>query len=103
MRISTPADLAAEIKAARKHAHLTQDQLASLIGASRSWVKRLERGEPRVELELTLRAAHAVGLSINTGEQVGRPTVTTAPVGLTATPDSDRRIQLDRAWNRDEK
>ena len=50
------------VREARIVSHLTQADLADLMGVSRAWIIRLERGAPRIELGMTLRAMHALGL-----------------------------------------
>jgi y4mF family transcriptional regulator len=72
MLIRTPADLGAVIRDRRKHLKLDQATLAKKIGVSRQWVIDVERGHPRAELALVLRALDALGVPLNATS----PTVT---------------------------
>jgi HTH-type transcriptional regulator/antitoxin HipB len=62
MRISNPRDVGMMVREARIVSHLTQADLAELVGVSRAWIIRLERGAPRIELGMTLRTMRALGL-----------------------------------------
>lgn len=65
MRIHTPGEIGLLVQDARRVRHWTQAQLAEAIGATRQWVRRLESGQPRLELGLTLRALAALGLALD--------------------------------------
>ncbi|WP_083850461.1 helix-turn-helix domain-containing protein [Rhodovulum sp. PH10] len=65
MLIRTPADLGAVIRDRRKHLKLDQATLARRIGASRQWVIEVERGHPRAELALVLRAIDILGIRLD--------------------------------------
>jgi y4mF family transcriptional regulator len=67
MLIRTPADLGAVIRDRRKQLELDQATLARRIGASRQWVIEVERGHPRAELALVLRAIDVLGIQLDTG------------------------------------
>ena len=56
MLVRTPADLGAVIRDRRKQLKLDQATFAKRIGVSRQWVIEVERGHPRAELGLVLRA-----------------------------------------------
>lgn len=64
MRVDGVHALAKEVKYLRKRAGLSQTELAEKIGASRSWVARLERGEERLEVRLVFEALWALGQTI---------------------------------------
>jgi len=64
MRSLSPKDIGAIVRQARTEADLTQEALASKIGASRYWVAEFERGKTRAELGLTLKALRALGLTV---------------------------------------
>jgi HTH-type transcriptional regulator/antitoxin HipB len=66
MFIRTPADLGAVIRDRRKHLKLDQAALAKRIGVSRPWVIEIERGHPRAELGLVLRAFDVLGIRLDT-------------------------------------
>jgi HTH-type transcriptional regulator/antitoxin HipB len=65
MLIRTPADLGAVIRDRRKHLKLNQATLARRIGVSRQWVIQIERGRPRAELGLVLRALDALDIQLD--------------------------------------
>jgi HTH-type transcriptional regulator/antitoxin HipB len=66
MRARTPADLGAVIRDRRKQLKLDQAAFAKRIGVSRQWVIEIERGHPRAELGLVLRALDALDIQIDT-------------------------------------
>jgi y4mF family transcriptional regulator len=65
MLLRTPADLGAIIRDRRKQLKLDQATLAKRIGVSRQWVIEMERGHPRAELALVLRALDALNIQID--------------------------------------
>lgn len=69
MHIRTPTDLGVLIKDRRRSCGWDQQTLADKIGTSRQWVIEIERGKPRAEVGLVLRALNALGvdLSFRTG------------------------------------
>jgi len=67
MLVRTPADLGAVIRERRKHLKLDQATFAKRIGVSRQWVIEIERGHPRAELSLVLRAFGALGIPLDAG------------------------------------
>jgi len=72
------AVVGARVRQARLTAGLSQTDLGQRIGASRFWVAQFEKGKPRAELGLALKAIHALGLTIvieakNTGQRGARP------------------------------
>jgi HTH-type transcriptional regulator/antitoxin HipB len=69
MRVRTVRDLGAAVREARQRLELTQADLASLLGVNRRWVGRLEKGHARLEAQLVLDAAEAVGLSLHVDPQ----------------------------------
>jgi len=74
MHIRTPADLGAVIRDRRKQLKLDQAALAKRIGVSRQWVIEIERGHPRAELGLVLRAIGALDIRLDAGaDQESRP------------------------------
>jgi HTH-type transcriptional regulator/antitoxin HipB len=66
MRVRTAADLGAVIRDRRKQLKLDQATFAERIGVSRQWVIEVERGHPRAELSLVLRALDALDVQIDT-------------------------------------
>jgi HTH-type transcriptional regulator / antitoxin HipB len=75
MRIRTPKDLGAVIRDRRRQLELDQAALAKRIGVSRYWVIMIERGHPRAELGLVLRALAALEIELDANLPKGkRPT-----------------------------
>lgn len=64
MRFLTPKDIGALAREARLEAGMTQTELGLKIGASRFWVAEFERGKPRAELALALKALRALRLIV---------------------------------------
>ncbi len=67
MFVRTPADLGAVIRDRRKQLKLDQAAFAKRIGVSRYWVILIERGHPRAELSLVLRALDALDIQLDAG------------------------------------
>ena len=65
MLVRTPADLGAVIRDRRKQLKLDQAAFAKQIGVSRYWVILIERGHPRAELGLVLRALDALDIPLD--------------------------------------
>jgi HTH-type transcriptional regulator/antitoxin HipB len=64
-------DIGLVIRERRRKLGLDQGELARRIKVSRQWVVEVEKGKPRAEIGLVLRALDALGLglSIDTGEK----------------------------------
>jgi y4mF family transcriptional regulator len=62
--IKTTQDLGHAIRSRRKELGWDQAALAKQIGVSRQWVIDIEKGKPRAELELAIRALHVLGLTL---------------------------------------
>ena len=75
MLLRTPADVGAAIRQRRRRLGLGQQSLADRIGVSRQWVVEIEKGKPRAELALVLRALGTLGMSLSLGETAARPAV----------------------------
>jgi transcriptional regulator with XRE-family HTH domain len=56
--------IGARIRARRQELGLTQQQLAERVGVARQWVVRLERGNPRAELDPLLRTIFELELDL---------------------------------------
>jgi len=65
MLIRTPSDLGAVIRDHRRRHGLDQLALAKQIGVSRQWVVEVEKGKPRAEVGLVLRALDALGVALS--------------------------------------
>ena len=65
MLTRTPADLGAVIRDRREQLKLDQAAFAKQIGVSRQWVIEIERGHPRAELGLVLRAIDGLGIHLD--------------------------------------
>jgi HTH-type transcriptional regulator/antitoxin HipB len=70
MRIRTPVDLGALIRDRRTALGLDQKTLADTIGVSRQWIVEIEKGKPRAEIALVLRALGALGIPLTAGDAV---------------------------------
>jgi HTH-type transcriptional regulator/antitoxin HipB len=62
INLLTAEQLGAAIRLKRKEKHLTQSELAKLLGAERKWVINLECGNSKAEIGLVLRALEALNL-----------------------------------------
>ena len=64
MRIRTPVDFGALIRDRRLALGLDQKTLADKVGVSRQWIVEIEKGKPRAEIALVLRAIDVLGISL---------------------------------------
>lgn len=69
MIIRTALELGHLIRDRRRAAHMTQEQLAKRIGASRQWVVGIERGKPTAAVSLVLRTLNALGVRLDARPQ----------------------------------
>jgi HTH-type transcriptional regulator / antitoxin HipB len=69
MLIRTPADLGALIRDYRRRRGLDQQALAKKIGVSRQWVVEIEKGKPRAEVGLILRALDVLGVPLSVDDR----------------------------------
>jgi DNA-binding XRE family transcriptional regulator len=53
--------LGQDLSLARRRRHISQASLAERIGASLNTVKRMEKGDPRVQLHIIARTLHVFG------------------------------------------
>lgn len=53
------------IRLLRKRFKVTQDQLANHLGITQSYLSMLERGERRIDLDLAVKIAAALGCSVD--------------------------------------
>lgn len=65
MQVRTANDIGTFIRDQRKRQKLDQATLASLIGVNRRWVMEVERGKPRAEIALVLKALEALDLELS--------------------------------------
>lgn len=63
--IQTPKELGLAIRSRRKELGWDQATLAKQVGVTRQWVIDIEKGKPRAELALAMRALRVLGLSLN--------------------------------------
>lgn len=54
-----------DIRAIRKRFRITQTQLASHLGITQSYLSMLERGERRIDLDMAVKIAAALGCSVD--------------------------------------
>ncbi|KRB82842.1 hypothetical protein ASE00_12545 [Sphingomonas sp. Root710] len=65
MQVRTAKEIGTFIRDQRRRQQLDQATLASRIGVNRRWVMEVERGKPRAEIDLVLKALEALGLSLS--------------------------------------
>jgi HTH-type transcriptional regulator/antitoxin HipB len=65
VQVRTAKEIGTFIRDQRKRQKLDQATLASRIGVNRRWVMEVERGKPRAEIDLVLKALEALGLSLS--------------------------------------
>jgi HTH-type transcriptional regulator / antitoxin HipB len=77
--MTTPSDIAATVKAARRALKLRQAELAAAAGVGVRFLIELEAGKPTVQLDKTLAVLNALGLDCllvsrsETSSRGGRP------------------------------
>jgi HTH-type transcriptional regulator / antitoxin HipB len=91
MTIRTPADLGALIRTTRKKLRFDQSTLAKKIGVSRLWLVEIEKGKPRAEIGLVLRALAALHINLTAA------TITTPSGKDSPAVDIDRIVQSARS------
>lgn len=69
MQIRTAKEIGTYIRDQRKRQKLDQATLASMVGVNRRWVTEVERGKPRAEIELVLKALEALDLRLSVDRQ----------------------------------
>lgn len=62
--ITSPEDLGALIRGARKRSGLTQQEFADLCGVGRRFLSESEAGKPRLELGKVLQVLRAAGIDL---------------------------------------
>lgn len=93
--LKTPADLGNVIRQRRKALGWDQARLAQETGVSRQWIIDIEKGKPRAELQLVLRALNVLGIELDaTARQASAPTTTSSPA--LPLPDIDRIVESSR-------
>lgn len=89
MQVRTAKEIGTFIRDQRKRQKLDQAKLASLIGVNRRWVTEVERGKPRAEIDLVLKALEALGLSLT----VDRSDASSAASTAIDIPDIDAIVR----------
>lgn len=74
------SDLGAAIAEIRAGRALTQQQLATQIGTSRTWLAKLERGRSTKMVDLLVRILRSLGASVVVEFDDRPPTHTSAPM-----------------------
>jgi len=64
MLLQTPTDFGLVIRSRRRELGLTQRALAEQVGVSRQWIVEVEKGKPRAEAGLLLRALRVLGIRL---------------------------------------
>ncbi len=99
--IQTPKELGLAIRSRRKALGWDQATLAKQVGVTRQWVIDIEKGKPRAELALAMRAVRVLGLSLNVeskpegnvapdNERGGHPTPGTPSLDINAIVERNR-------------
>lgn len=78
MLVRSAKDIGLFIRDSRKRKNLDQSQLAAMIGVNRRWVMEVEKGKPRAEVGLVLKALDALGIRVGIDESVSN----TPPEGI---------------------
>ncbi len=95
MLIRTPTDLGAVIRDYRHRRGLDQNALAKKIGVSRQWVIEVEKGKPRAEIGLVLRALLALNIALSIETAGAAAAKHAAPSGI----DIDQIVDEARKRN----
>ncbi len=96
--VRTPSDIGNIVRARRKRLGWDQARLANEIGVSRQWVVDIEKGKPRAELQLILRALQALGLELMLSQGDAQVPQASAPERGTVTPiDLDAIVEHNRS------
>ena len=72
MRIRSPSELGALIRARRRQLGLDQSGLAEKVGVSRQWIIEIEKGKPRAAIGLILRTLNALGILLDARNEPAR-------------------------------
>lgn len=92
MRVRSPAELGALIRARRRELGLDQSALADRVGVSRQWIIEVEKGKPRAAIGLVLRVLNALGILLDAdNEPPQRAKLSEAQVDLDALIDAARK------------
>jgi y4mF family transcriptional regulator len=65
VRIRSPAELGALIRARRRELRLEQSALAGKVGVSRQWIIEIERGKPGAAIGLILQTLNVLGIIVD--------------------------------------
>lgn len=65
VRVRSPAELGAFIRARRRELGLDQSALADKVGVSRQWIIEIEKGKPRAAIGLVLRTLSALDVLLD--------------------------------------
>jgi HTH-type transcriptional regulator/antitoxin HipB len=96
MVVRTAGDLGVLIRARRRELGLDQQTLATRIGASRLWVIEFEKGKPRAEIGLVLRALMALDLRVDVAVENAKMATTSRVSMPPAPPDIDAVVRRAR-------
>ncbi len=92
MQIRNAIELGAAIRDRRRLLKLAQSQLAQRIGVTRQWIIDIEKGKPRAEIGLALRALDALGMGLTLVDpKASPPTPTTRRINLGAILSAARK------------
>ena len=86
------------VRRSRLRAHLTQDDLADQVGATREWIGRLERGRSsRLEFDKVFRAMFVLGFEVHApdGTDVSDESLEESPAGRRVSTRARRQLMAE--------
>ncbi|MCM0021723.1 MAG: helix-turn-helix domain-containing protein [Tagaea sp.] len=100
VRLRTPKDFGAAIRARRRLLGWGQAELAKRVGVSRLWVNQVESGKPGAGLGLVLRTLGALGLTLKAGAsgEINVESQATAPAAAVDLEDVLRTTRKKSSW-----
>jgi HTH-type transcriptional regulator / antitoxin HipB len=95
MNIRTPAELGTLIRNTRQKLGLGQASLSKKIGVSRLWLNEIEKGKPRAQIGLVLRALDGLNITLS-ATNTAKSKKKTTPKGDESDVDIDKIIAAAR-------
>jgi HTH-type transcriptional regulator / antitoxin HipB len=100
MRIRTVTDLGSIIRDSRIKSGLDQKSLAQRIGVGREWIIDVEKGKPRAQVGLVLRAINALAIALDARPETPPQKKDTSSKRVEAPVDIDAIIDAARKQRR---
>jgi HTH-type transcriptional regulator/antitoxin HipB len=95
MRVRTPQEIGLTIRDRRLERGMDQSELARRVGVSRQWLVEIEKGKPRAEIGLVLRALRALDLDVWLGDLPASDTSSAVDIDLSGVIDRARGKRND--------